>query len=391
MSMTLKAASRLHSGEYSEQAIIEVARSLHEELGSNASLGFVFVTREWRADLEETLELIRLHARVPLLVGSCGTGLVGRRVEMENRPGLSVLLLVLPEDSFQVFSIPETAIEETSAPNHWCTYTGLIPDAVRGWAILANPSFQPLEDWLKQFSRDYEGKPVSGGLASAPESDYFLFQDSGIVEDPVIAVAFKPPLFLAAFTSQGCRPIGEPLPITKAEENFIIEIGNVPAYQALESAFMAVPAEERNNLRNNLFVGLAVSEYVDEFQRGDFLIRNILGADPQMGALAIGAYPRIGQTIQFQIRDAKSAHEDLIKTFREKRSFGQSPLATLLFSCAGRGKGLFGVSDHDAVTLADTIGDVPVAGFFANGEIGPVGKCSYLHGYTASGLIFFSE
>src|SRR5258707_3264980 len=144
--------------------------------------------------------------------------------------------------------------------------------------------------------------------------------------------------------SQGCRPIGDPSPITKAEDNFIPEIGNVPAYQTLEAAFLTVPAEERNAVRNNLFLGLAASEYVDEFKRGDFLIRNILGADPPIGALAVGAYPRIGQTVQCQSRDSESAHQDMVEGAKNVANRGGRPWANLLFSCAGRGQGLFGIS-----------------------------------------------
>jgi small ligand-binding sensory domain FIST len=191
--------------------------------------------------------------------------------------------------------------------------------------------------------------------------------------------------------SQGCRPIGDPSPITKAEDNFILEIGNVPAYQTLEAAFLTVPAEERNAVRNNLFLGLAASEYIDEFKRGDFLIRNILGADPQIGALAVGAYPRIGQTVQFQIRDSKSAHQDMVEGARNIADRGIRPWANLLFSCAGRGQGLFGISSHDAVTLAESLGASPLAGFFCNGEIGPIGSRSFLHGYSAAAAVLTTE
>ncbi|MBV9672071.1 MAG: FIST C-terminal domain-containing protein, partial [Verrucomicrobia bacterium] len=133
--------------------------------------------------------------------------------------------------------------------------------------------------------------------------------------------------------------------------------------------------------------GFAVSEYIEDFKQGDFLIRNILGADPQVGALAVGALPRIGQTVQFQLRDSKSAHEDLVAACQRIKPHTRGSIATLLFSCAGRGKGLFSRADHDAGTLAETLGDLPLAGFFGNGEIGPVGEKAFLHGYTASAAI----
>jgi small ligand-binding sensory domain FIST len=389
--MTPHAVSQLFAGTYSEPDIIAVAQKLRIELGGNAALGFVFATREWRSHLEDTLELIRLHARVPRLVGCSGSGVIGTKTELERRPGLSILLLSIPENSFQIFAISESDLEGGSEPGFWQEFTGLMPNDVNGWIVLANPAFREIEKWLEGWNTSFPGKPIVGGLASASESEDFLLRDSDVISAPIIAVSLSSPVAIRALMSQGCRPIGEPSPITKAEDNFILEIGNVPAYQTLEAAFLTVPANERNAIRNNLFLGLAASEYVDEFKRGDFLIRNILGADPQIGALAVGAYPRIGQTVQFQIRDSKTAHQDMVEGAKNIANRGARPWAILLFSCAGRGQGLFGVSSHDATTIAETLGASPLAGFFCNGEIGPIGDRSFLHGYSASAAVLTTE
>jgi small ligand-binding sensory domain FIST len=280
--MTPKAVSRLLAETYSEPDIIAVAERLRTELGGNAALGFVFATAEWRGHLEDTLELIRLHARVPRLVGCSGSGVIGTKTELEHRPGLSILLLSIPESSFQIFTISESDLEGASEPGFWREFTGLRPDDMNSWIVLANPAFRDVEKWLDSWNSSFPGKPIVGGLASAGEAEDFLFRDGDVVNAPIIAVALRSPIAMQVLMSQGCRPIGDPSPITKAEDNFILEIGNVPAYQTLETAFLTVPAEERNAVRNNLFLGLAASEYVDEFKRGDFLIRNILGADPQI-------------------------------------------------------------------------------------------------------------
>jgi small ligand-binding sensory domain FIST len=374
-------------GRYSEDAVIGVARDLREEMGTNASLGFLFVTQEWRPQIEDTLELIRLHGHVPQLVGCSGWGVIGRKREVEGEPGFSLLLLSLPAGSFTVTQIDENAALESPGPDFWHTSTGVAPSEARSWIILANPYFGGVETWLEDFSAAYPRVPVLGGLASARNAEIFLMRDGDISPAPLLAIALKQGLVVLPLVSQGCRPIGDPSPITKAEENLILEIGNFPAYQALEAAFLSIPAEQRVSVRNNLFLGLAVSEYIEDFKQGDFLIRNILGADPQIGALAVGAYPRVGQTVQFQLRDSKSAREDLILASEavKRRMFG--PIGILLFSCAGRGRGLFGTSDHDAGTLAYILGDLPLAGFFCNGEIGPVGAKTFLHGYTASAAV----
>jgi small ligand-binding sensory domain FIST len=240
---------------------------------------------------------------------------------------------------------------------------------------------------LAGWSAAYPGCPILGGLASSTGPEFFLVKDGQVCDAPVLVVGFKKGLIVRSLVSQGCRPIGEPSPITKMQDNVILEIGNLPAYKALETAFLSIPAEQRHAVRNNLFLGLANSEYIDDFKQGDFLIRNILGADPQIGALAVSAHPRVGQTVQFQLRDSRSAHEDLVLAAEQIKKGLSGPIAALLFSCAGRGTGLFGRRDHDAETLENILGDIPLAGFFCNGEIGPVGGKTFLHGYTASAAI----
>ncbi|HEY6841446.1 MAG TPA: FIST C-terminal domain-containing protein [Chthoniobacterales bacterium] len=385
--MIPRAAARVFVGNYSEPAVIEIAASLRQEMGTNASLGVLFLTQEWRPHLEDTLELIRLHGHVSQLVGCSGWGVIGTRREIEHEPGFSLILFSLPAESFSVFQLSEAQIEESTGGDYWPTATGLPAKEVTSWIVLANPYFSGAESWLEEWGAAYPGIPILGGLASSSNSEIFLLKDGEVSNAPVLAIAMKQGLVVRSLVSQGCRPIGDPSPITKAEQNLILEIGNLPAYQALESAFLSIPAEQRVSVRNNLFLGLAVSEYIDDFKQGDFLIRNILGADPQIGALAVGAHPRVGQTVQFQLRDSKSAREDLVLATEKVKTGLSGPIGILLFSCAGRGKGLFGTSDHDAETLAEILGEIPLAGFFCNGEIGPVGGKAFLHGYTASAAV----
>jgi small ligand-binding sensory domain FIST len=385
--MTPRAAARVFVGKYSEKAVIEVADALLRDIGTNASLGVIFLTQEWRPHLEDTLELIRLRGHVPQLVGCSGWGVIGSRREIEHEPGFSLILFSLPAESFSVLQISEAQMEESTGADYWCGATGLSAKDVTSWIVLANPYFGGTEGWLDEWGAAYPRIPILGGLASSSNSEIFLLKDGEVTTAPILAIAMKGGLFLRSLVSQGCRPIGDPSPITKAEQNLILEIGNLPAYQALEAAFLSIPAEQRVSVRNNLFLGLAVSEYIEDFKQGDFLIRNILGADPQLGALAVGAHPRVGQTVQFQLRDSKSAREDLILASENVKPGLSGPIGILLFSCAGRGKGLFGRSDHDAETLANILGDIPLAGFFCNGEIGPVGGKAFLHGYTASAAV----
>ncbi|MBV9253579.1 MAG: FIST C-terminal domain-containing protein [Actinobacteria bacterium] len=234
----------------------------------------------------------------------------------------------------------------------------------------------------------YPGVTIVGGLASGRSTDRatWVFLDDTVYDHGAVAVALGGNVMVRTVVSQGATPIGQPWTITGAHDNILETIGGRPAYQVLVETVEALPAEVQQRAARNLLVGLAIDEYKDEFHRGDYLIRNLIGADPQSGALAIGAYPRVGQTIQFQMRDATAADEDLRELLASAHhELGDArPVAAMLCSCNGRGAGLFGAPDHDARGLAREFGPVPVAGFFCNGEIGPVGGKAFLHGFTAS-------
>ena len=190
--------------------------------------------------------------------------------------------------------------------------------------------------------------------------------------------------------SQGCTPIGETWTLTKVEQNIIHEIGNRPAYQVLAETFNQLSEEDQKRARGNIFIGLVVNEYLDDFGRGDFLIRNLIGADAKSGSIAVAALPRLGQTVQFQRRSADAANEDMKQLLaRAKEQLrGGTIYGGCLCSCNGRGRGLFGEPNHDAHMVQQRFGPFGLAGFFCNGEIGPVGEKNFLHGYTASLALF---
>jgi small ligand-binding sensory domain FIST len=220
-----------------------------------------------------------------------------------------------------------------------------------------------------------------------------LYLNGDIFEQGGVAISFGGEVKLAGVTSQGCTPIGETWTLTKVEQNIIHEIGNRPAYQVLAETFNGLPEEEQKSARGNLFIGLVVNEYLDEFHRGDFLIRNLLGADPKSGSIAVGALPRLGQTIQFQRRSAAAATEDMNELLtRTRRNLGDATVyGGCLCSCNGRGQNLFGRPNHDAQMVQQRLGPMGLAGFFCNGEIGPVGEKNFLHGYTASLALFVKK
>ena len=188
--------------------------------------------------------------------------------------------------------------------------------------------------------------------------------------------------------SQGCRPIGKPLVITRAEANVIIELGGKPALERLREIYADLDHQDRVLVRTSLHVGRAANEYQESFQQGDFLVRTVAGADPESGVLAVGDLVRTGQTVQFHVRDAASAHDDLVALLTREKERGSTAAGALVFTCNGRGSRLFHTPSHDAACLQQVLGPLPAAGFFAQGEIGPIGSRTFVHGFTASIALF---
>jgi len=204
-----------------------------------------------------------------------------------------------------------------------------------------------------------------------------------------VAVLVHGPVEIRAVVSQGCRPIGRHFVVTKAEQNVILELSGKPPLAQLQEVFDTLTPREQELVQSGLHVGRVINEYQETFGRGDFLVRNVVGADRKSGAIAIGDFVRPGQTVQFHIRDAETADEELRELLSAARdSGGGSPLGALMFTCNGRGTRMFSQPHHDAGALGEVLGGIPLAGFFAQGEIGPVGGHSFLHGFTASIALF---
>ncbi|MEO5754291.1 MAG: FIST N-terminal domain-containing protein, partial [Chthoniobacterales bacterium] len=331
------AGSRLVLGEFQESKVIAAAAEALEECGGQPTCGFLFVSASWLPQIHEVLDLVRLHGRIPLLVGSLGAGLIGRGQEAEGVAGMSLLLLSLPETKLTPILISNQQIEASTGPGYWLTETGLKPEEVDSWIVLANPYAPNLERWLVEWNVAFPDTPCIGGLASgsSENGENALVLDGSAVDAAVVALAVKGGK-IRTIVSQGCKPVGEPFTITHADENLVYALGSRPAYEVLSETFNGLSDDEKERARGNLFAGLAASEYVADLKRGDFLVRNLLGADPQTGAVAIGARARTGQTLQYQLRDKITAHADLVELAKINELQGCTPFASLVFSCNGR-------------------------------------------------------
>jgi small ligand-binding sensory domain FIST len=280
-------------------------------------------------------------------------------------------------------------ITNCNCPEELCTRLSIQPDDVNAFLIFADPFQTDSEKLIDLLSGAYPHAPILGGLASGDfeERCTYIFCNDEIYDNGAVGLVVGGEYTIFPILSQGCEPIGEPWTITKVHnKTLIVTISNRPAFALLVDTLEGLEEDLQRRARRNLLIGLAADEYSPTLERGTFLIRQLIGIDRHTGALAIGAIPRQGQTIQFQMRDATTADLDLreLLILAKVELAGRQPVAAILCTCNGRGLNLFGEPHHDAKLIAQEFGALPVAGLFCSGEIGPVGKRSFLHGFTAS-------
>lgn len=383
-------------GAFDETGLQKWAEELRSRLAvPHVSLGLVFMSRKFFPYAKQVLEILRVHAQVPLLAGCSSNSLIVDENEIEENAGLALALYSLPGAQLNGFHFEQRQVEEADDPNYWRVETGVAPEKSNGWLVFIDPFHLDSESWMRSWNDAYAPLPVFGGLASGDfrEQTTQVYLNGEVFEEGGVAISVGGDVKLAGVISQGCTPIGDTWTLTRVEQNFIHEIGNRPAYSVLAETFNRLPPNEQRKTQGNVFIGLVVNEYLEEFHRGDFLVRNLLGGDPQSGVIAVGALPRAGQTVQFQRRDAAAAAEDMDELLaRAKRNLaGATIYGGCLCSCNGRGRNLFGAPSHDAKTIQKEFGPLGLAGFFCNGEIGPIGKKNFLHGYTASLALFVKK
>jgi small ligand-binding sensory domain FIST len=325
----------------------------------------------------------RLKPRV--LLGGPAESVIGGADEIEGRVGLSLWGAHWPGSQLEPFELTVQERDDEVDLLGWPDEAP--PDP--GFLVLADPFTTPGDALLEGFAKRWPGAPVVGGMASGHQGSgqAVFLTNEGLQDSGCVGVAIGGSVRLDPVVSQGCRPVGKHYVITKAQQNVILALGGKPALAQLRGAFGEVEARDQQLMQTALHVGRVIDERKSSFERRDLLVRNVLGIDPKNEAIAINDFVRPGQTIQFMVRDAAAAGEDLstLLTAESKRG---PVLGAMLFSCNGRGKRFFGQPNHDIDGLHKGVGDVPTAGFFANGEIGPVGGHPFLHGFTASIALF---
>jgi small ligand-binding sensory domain FIST len=365
-----------------------LTRVLNETRGPRPDATLLFVGADYAEQLPAIVQRAWRESGAPILIGCTGIGVIGPERELERVPALAVLHLTLPGSLLWPVRFTQEMIDAGTESEAWRRRVGVNAVDVNGWLVFADPFHLDAEALIGALAGAYAGAPIVGGLASPGplERRTWVFLNGDVLADGAVGLGIGGDYGVLPLVSQGCEPIGEAWTITGVQDHWIESISNRPAVDVLVETLEQLPEDARPRARQNLLVGIAADEYRHEFGRGDFLVRNLIGLDRGSGALAIGALPRLGQTIQFQVRDAATADLDLVLMLDDlrQRLGGRKPIAGVLNSCNGRGIGLFGSSHHDAAAIGRKLGPLPLAGLFCAGEIGPVGTTPFLHGLTAS-------
>ena len=369
-------------------AAIEAAADARAGLDrAHADLAIVFAAGTHLADPELSLDGVREALEPDVLVGCGAGGVLAGAHEIESGTGIAVWAASLGDGEATPF---HSTVEEV---DDGLAVSGLPAlDGAAGVVMLPDPFSYPTEGVLDTLSEHAPGVPVIGGVASARRRDGepALFIDGEPVEGGGAVGVRLDGVEMLPCVSQGAAPFGPELTITAAEGHVIHELAGMPAIDKLRDVVEDLPPHVQAILANDLLVGIVVDGDQPDYLQGNFLVRGILGGDPEEGSLAVGTPVAPGQVLRLHARDAGSADRDLRAALDIQREAlgGGPPAGALMFACNGRGRALFGEGDHDSNAVAAAFGDAPVAGFFAAGEIGPVGGATFLHGFTATLAVF---
>jgi len=384
----LRIVAALSRKSDAEAAARDIADEIRASFGTaSIDLACLFFSAHHASKAEVLVAMLTQSLCPRLMLGCSGEGVIAGSEELETTPAVTLWVASLPEVAMDPVRLSFSPTQDQFRLSGW-------PDsrvADSSFLLLADPFTTPMQEVLKLIDERYPGTKAVGGLAGGGQDageNRLIFHDE-VLAGGLVGVRLSGPIDIRPVISQGCRLIGDRYVVTKAEHNLIHELGGMPALQRLQAVFESLRGEDRRRAHRALHLGVVIDEQRNRLERGDFLVRNLVGADQTTGAVAIGDVVQEGQTVQFQLRDAQSASEDLnLLLASDRAAHRHPPLGALMFSCCGRGHGLFGRPNHDAAAVTEWLGPIPIAGFFAQGEIGPVGGRNFLHGYTASMALF---
>jgi small ligand-binding sensory domain FIST len=385
-------AAALSMNRDTSRALDDVCREALERVQGAPDLALLFFSRHHVEAAQSLAETVQQRLAARCLLGCVGEAIVGNDQEIEAAPALSLWLarwtVPVELEPFHLrFEQTPDGLSILGWPDAFQS-----ADAARAAVLLVGDPFSfPVDHFLAHMNEDHPGLRVMGGMASSGRrpGDSRLILGNQCWASGAVAALLQGPIKIRSIVSQGCRPIGQHMVVTRAQENIITELGGKQPLLRLQELWQGLSPRDQQLFQQGLHIGRVINECQGQFQRGDFLVRNVLGLDRDSGALAITDQVRVGQTVQFHVRDAETADEDLHALLQtDLVAHAQRPAGALLFTCNGRGTRLFDEPHHDARAIRAEVGTVPLAGFFAAGELGPVGGQNFIHGFTASVVLF---
>jgi len=374
-------------------AIEAVASVVLAELGGAPDLVFVFASEHYRSDFARLPGELRARLGAVCLVGCSASGVICNGNEVEQEPGLSITAAVLPDVRIDCWHLEANELRPGSPHSQYCSELALGEHgSPEQFLVLADPFSFPTEQLLRSLEGAFTTSVIAGGLASGGQNagEIVLFLNDAMHASGALGIGLAGNIEMLTAVAQGCRPIGEPMFVSACEGNKLSALDGRATTEILQALFEDADNEEQQLMQHSLFLGLTMQSGNSHYQQGDFLIRNIAGGDADRRALWIAADLRENQVVQFHVRDAQTSSEDLTRGLTRLHGELGSDNAEgcLLFSCTGRGRGLYGRPNHDVSAFIDELGPIPLGGFFCNGEIGPVSGQTFIHGYTSAFAIF---
>lgn len=385
--------STLHADADFADAVASAVAAIGARLGGAPDLVVAFISNHHRERWPALPRVLRGQWPNVRVVGCSGAGIAGNGREVEGQPALALTAAILPGVSLRPFHLSVDQVPDAGDDAGWATAFDLDPAAPpAAMLLLPDPFSFPVDRTLAAFDAICPEVPIFGGMISGGNApgEHALFLDADTYDHGVVGLGFSGNVAVQTVVAQGCKPVGDPMFVTAAEGRLLRQLDGFLATDMVQRVYAGLSADDRPLARQALFLGLGMHPDRQTYARGDFLVRHLLGADADSGTLIAAAHLRPNQVVQFHLRDAGTSAEDLNVMLRRAHAAQPAPPAgALLFSCLGRGVGLYGQPDYDSEAIREHFGaDLALAGFFCNGEIGPVQGRSWVHGYTSVIALF---
>ena len=385
----MKWSSKISDATDFETAIRECLSGIKADLAGQPDILIAFISPDFQPSYQNLPGLIYECFPKTILIGCSGNGVIGNGMEVERRAGVALTGAEMSDVSITPFHITDSELPDgDESPEKWESLFKVKHISEPKFIILSDPFSVEIQNLVNGMDYAFPNSTIIGGIASggSQQGTNAIYLNRDTFESGVVGIALHGDIEIDTIVAQGCKPIGTLMNITGCERNILTSLDNKPPFEVLSGIYNNLSSSDQQLFQHSLFMGIVNDPFIDVPNNGDFLIRNIVGGNPEEGKIAIGEILKEGQLVQFHLRDSSTSSENLKIMLEDYKSDQEryDQFGALLFSCLGRGSYLYGKADHDTNMFKALIGEIPLTGFFCNGEIGPVGDTTYIHGYTSS-------